>query len=1187
MKNNLYRDDVFPLFWTNKHILRIMKTIFIFLFVFISGIFATEAESQVSKVSISKSNVRILEMIDEIEHQTDYLFIYNKNEVDVNRKVSVHATNEPVAQVLHNIFGRTDIVYAMEGNSIMLMKKKKEASEPISTESFQQRGKKITGIVLDESKEPIIGANIIVKGTSQGVITDTQGSFSIEVPIGANIQVSYIGYADKTFQVGKESSYRIILSEATEALNEVVVTALGISREKKGLGYATQEIKTGALENKNSNLVSMLSGKVAGLNINTGAVAGAGSRISIRGERSLSAGPSSPLFVIDGIPIGSGAGSQTSSAEINEISSNDIESMNVLKGAAASALYGSAAANGAIIITTKKGKKGSGLGISYSGTFSRETPLILPKLQDQFGQGKNGIYEGGNFGSSSGYYPSGKNDNYDESWGPRFMGQKMILFDSPTTNGYRAGDTYLSPEIRGEAIASDWVAHPNNIRDYFDHGTTRINSIALSNSINGQTFRIGYTNTKQDGLTPNNNINRHSFNLNNSIELNKWMSADVVVNYTKTNRTNVPTLGYGQDVSPMYFFCWMPQSHNINSLKEYWQRGGLEGTRQFQNMASYNNPYFVMYEMASASETHRFFGKLGINIKPMEGLSIMLRGGTDNSWEADSRHESYYKNGGNGYYDDNQYQSHNNNYDFLINYTPKLGNTFGLTANFGGNRREAFYKDLTANTSSLIVPNIFSLSNSKEKPSVSDRRTKKVVNSLFGSALLDYKRMIFAEVTGRNDWSSTLPPSTNSYFYPSVTLSGLVSEMTKLPSFISYAKVRASYASVGNDTDPYNLYNSYSLSGYWNGAPTLSNPGNLLNSNLKPAMAQTWETGAELNFFKNRFNIDFSYYHTITKDQIISLQTALTSGYGSRLINSGKTANTGIELMVNATPVLLQNGLKWNVGFNFSRSRTKVVYLAEGMDELILTSEGLEDAKIVARKGERMGQIFGTAYDRVEEGPLKGEPILNSSGQYVSKKDVYLGNVNPDWTAGISSSLSFKRFDLSVLFDIRHGGYFISRTLNKFVGAGQTVESLEGRGAREKGKEYNDLYYSEGAIMVNGEYQQNLQIFDGTYSKGIAGNDARRFIKTKYDHITEAQLTDASFAKLRELRIGYSLPEKWVKKAYMQNVNIAFVGRDLFLWTKNQHVDPESGGMNNLNLGIDAFSVPASKSFGFQINVNF
>lgn len=1155
-----------------------IKTISRFIFVIMALFYG---EALFAQITMSVNNQTIRQIIPQLEKVSGYNFFFGNDLPDLNLKKNYSVNNASIQSALDNLLENTSISYQIKDNNQIVL-----VRSGVITSNTGKATKKITGIIQDEANEPIIGANIIVKGTSQGVITDTNGNFIIEAPVGAYLQVSYIGYTDKTFQVSNQSNYKITLSETSEALNEVVVTALGITREKKGLGYATQEVKSAALENKNSNLVSMLSGKVAGLNINTGAVAGAGSRISIRGERALSAGPSSPLFVIDGIPVGSGAGSQTGSSGINEISPNDIESMNVLKGAAASALYGSAAANGAIIVTTKKGKKTKGLGVSYSGTFSRETPLILPKLQDQFGQGNNGIYEGGNFGSSSGYYPSGKNDNYDESWGPRFMGQKMVLFDSPTTNGFRAGDTYLSPEIRGEVIPSEWVGHPNNMRDFFDHGSTKINSVALSNSVNGLNFRIGYTNTKQEGLTPNNDINRHAFNLNNSIELNKWITVDVVGNYTKTTRTNVPNLGYG-GTSPMYYFCWMPQSHNINSLKEYWQRGGLEGTRQFQNMASYNNPYFVMYEMSNSSNADRFFGKLAVNIKPMDGLTIMLRGGTDNSWENQNKEESFYKNGGNGYYEDNQYQSHSNNYDFLVSYTPKLGNKFGLTVNFGGNRQESNYKELKANTGSLIVPNIFSFANSKEKPGVSNSRNKKVVNSLFGSALFDYKRMLFAEFTGRNDWSSTLPSATNSYFYPSVTLSGLISEMIKLPSFISFAKIRGSYASVGNDTDPYNLYNSYYLNGYWNGVPTLNNPEDLLNSNLKPAMSQTWEAGAEINFFNNRLNVDVSYYHTITKDQIIKLQNAVTSGYASRLINSGKTANMGIELMVNATPVLLSNGFKWDIGFNFARTRTNVVYLAKGMDELILTSGGLEDAKIVARPGERMGQLYGTAYKRVQEGPLKGQPILNSSGQYVSESNVYLGNVNPDWTAGISTSVSFKGFDLSVLFDIRQGGYFISRTLNKFVGSGQTIESLEGRGAREPGTEYDGLYYREGAIEVNGEWQQNLQIFDGTYSKGIAGNDARRFIKTKYDHISEAQLTDASFVKLREVRLGYSLPAKWAQKVYLQNINVAFVGRDLFLWTKNQHVDPESGGMDNLNLGIDAFSVPASKSLGFQINVNF
>lgn len=1136
-----------------------------------------------AQISLTIKNQTISQIIPQLEKSSGYNFFFGNDLPDLNMKRSISVANASLKSVLDNLLENTSISYQIkENNQVVLVRANDARITPVSDKSAKKR----TGVIMDENNNPIAGANIVIRGTTLGVITDINGTFTIDALEGSTLQISYIGYADKMIQVGTDSHYKVAMSENAEALNEVVVTALGITREKKGLGYATQQIKAEALETPAGNLVSMLSGKVAGLNINSGAVVGGGSRISIRGDRALSSGPSSPLFVIDGIPIGSGAGSQTESAGINELSANDIESLNVLKGAAASALYGSRAANGAIIVTTKKGKKTNGLGLSYNGTFSRETPLILPQLQNQFGQGKDGIYEGGNFGSPSGYYPSGLNDAYDESWGPRFMGQKMVQFDSPTTNGYRAGDTYLPQEIRGEVIPTEWVGHPDNMRDFFDHGSTRINSVALSNSVGGLNFRISYTNTKQEGLTPNNDISRHVFNLNNSIDLNKWISVDVVANYTKTKRSNVPSLGYG-GISPVYFFCWMPVSQNINSLKEYWQRGGLEGVRQFQNMASYNNPYFVMNEMTTQDDMNRFFGKLAINIKPIKNVTVMLRGGTDNNWGSSTRNESFYKNGGNGFFREKSIVNQENNFDFLASYNPSIGDKFGLTVNFGGNRMERFNKYIQGETSSLVVPNIYSFANAKERPTIANETNKKVVNSLFGSALLDYKRMLFAEFTGRNDWSSTLPKATNSYFYPSATLSALVSEMIQLPSFISFAKLRGSYASVGNDTDPYSLLNTYSLNGYWNGNPMMGNPEDLLNSNLKPAMSDTWEVGAELNFFNNRLNIDFSYYNTKTKDQIISLQNALTSGYASRKINSGKTENKGVELMVNATPVILSNGFKWNIGFNFSRSRTDVLYLAEGMEELILTNGGLEDAKIVARPGERMGQLYGTAYQRVEEGPLKGQPILNSSGQYVSESNVYLGNVNPDWTAGVHTGLSFKGFSLDVLFDIRQGGYFISRTLNKFVGSGMTIESLQGRGAREPGKEYDELYYSEGAILVDGEYQQNLQIFDGTYSKGIAGNDVRRFVKTQYDHISETQLTDASFAKLRELRLGYTLPAKWAKKVYLQNINVAFVGRDLFLWTKNPHVDPESGGMDNMNLGVDAFSVPASKSLGFQVNVNF
>lgn len=392
-----------------------------------------------AQISISVKNQTIREIIPQLEKASGHNFFFGNDLPDLNTKKDLSVKNASLKNVLDNLLENTSISYQIKGNNQVVLIR---GHNQKTANAFSMEAKRVTGVVLDETGGPVIGANIVVRGFNNGVITDMEGHFMIDVPEGAVLQISYIGYVDKILPIGKDSNYKVVLSENVETLNEVVVTALGITREKKGLGYATQQIKSEALDNPNSNLVSMLSGKVAGLNINSGAVVGGGSRISIRGDRALSSGPSSPLFVIDGIPIGSGAGSQTGSAGINELSSNDIESMNVLKGAAASALYGSRAANGAIIITTKTGKKANGLGVSYSGTFSRETPLILPQLQDQFGQGKDGIYEGGNFGSSSGYYPSGLNDNYDESWGPRFMGQKMVQFDSPTTNGYRAGDTY-------------------------------------------------------------------------------------------------------------------------------------------------------------------------------------------------------------------------------------------------------------------------------------------------------------------------------------------------------------------------------------------------------------------------------------------------------------------------------------------------------------------------------------------------------------------------------------------------------------------------------------------------------------------------------------------------------------------------------------------------------------------------
>lgn len=1018
----------------------------------------------------------------------------------------------------------------------------------------EKRAFLIKGTVSAANGEKLFGVVVKEKEGNSATVTDLDGSYELfATSSDFTLVYSSLGYITKEEKINNRNTIHVVLEEDQVLLNEVVVTALGISREKKALGYAVQDVSGDNLSNNVSNFTSALSGKVAGVTINTNSTVGGTSRIVIRGGSSLNYQNNQPLYVIDGVPVGNDAVQNQSGADFGNSSSEfnpgDVESISVLKGAAASALYGSRAANGVIMITTKSGKKQTGLGISYSGSFSQETPLRLPKLQRLFGMGKNGIYEGSNFGSSNGLYPNGVNDSYDESWGPRFDGKPRVQFDSPTDKGYRAGDVFLTD--RGTPIATPWVAHPDNLKDFFESGHTYTNQISLSNSGASGSFRLSYTNQDQEGLTPNNKLKRDIFSINSSYKINSWMQASFSGNYTKTSSTNRPDLGYGRE-TPMYFFIWLPQSHNINSYRNYWH-ANMEGIRQFQGNygENHNNPFFYQYENTTKQDKDKFFGNIKLDINLTDKLTLMARGGTDYYHDFRPRRMAVSTaNSPSGFYQETKIEFQENNYDLLLSYDTPLNEDFGFMVNAGANYMDRKQQTSVNTAQSLTIPGLYSLSNSVEKPAVSAYGYHKRTNSVFGNIQLDYKRSIFLDITGRNDWSSTLPKDNNSYFYPSATLSVLINELAKMPKAVNFLKVRGGYARVGNDTDPYNLRTVYSSNGFFGNEALISEESSLKNKNLKPEQISTIEGGLEFGLFNNRLRGDFSIYQATSKDQILNLQTTPFSGYSSEVINAGEIRNTGFEAVVSATPLQLSNGFKWDIDINFSTNRGKVIELADGLDELVISSPG-ENAKILAKKGERMGQLYGPGFERVKEGEFKGQIIIGSNGLPVkTSSPILLGNINPDWTGGVNNTFSYKGFMLNVLFDIRSGGVFVSRTLNKGIGAGQLIETEVGRGAREIGKEYDDPYYIEGAALLeNGSYTQNLTVNDGTYSQGVYGTDARSFHKNYYDHNSEAQLLDASFVKLRELKLGYTLPKKWINTIGINSASVSLFGRDLFLWT--------------------------------------
>ena len=1066
----------------------------------------------------------------------------------------------------------------------------------------------VVGIVKNEEGEILSGVVVKAENVQSAftttVATNDKGIFTFpKLPVGAPYQFifSHVGFSTDTlkgYSINETTSLSlsVVIKPRNQELGQVVVTALGIVQKKVALGYSTQEVKGAALnEARDNNFVNSLSGRVAGLNIISGSGVGSSARITIRGESSLNYQKNQPLIIVDGVPVGNdpvqnaGGTVPDYGSSIGEFNPADIESVNVLKGAAASSLYGSRAANGVIVITTKSGKGKKGIGVSYTGGYTWEDPLLLPKFQNSFGGGQDGTFVGSNFGySNNGLYPDGNHEDWDESWGARLDGRPVTQFDSPTDNGYRGGDVYLNN--RGNIIATPWVAAPNNMKDFFVTGHTRFNSVALSGSNDVSNYRFSYTNNDETGIVPNNNLTRNSFNLKTGYKLSSKLTVDAIVNYAKTISSSRPDLGYGQG-TPMYEFVWLNRNVNINSLRNYWQPG-LEGLQQFtQDYANgHDNPFFYANENPSGQNKDQVYGNIKFNYKILDNLSFMGRVGTDYFNDFRPRRMAYSTfNATKGFYQETVFKYQENNYDFLVNYHNKAGD-FHYDLSFGGNTMERRRSNRVSTANQLLLPNIYSLNNSSVALQGSSYDERRKTNSLYSFFQLDYQQKIFVNLTGRNDWSSTLPSAQNSYFYPSVNTSILLNRWFEMSPKINLFKVRLAYAQAGNDADPYQIITAYNYQALWAGIPSLSESSQLNNLNLKPEKSSTLEAGTELSFFNNRLGLDVTIYKTSSKNQILPLQTPVTSGYGARIINAGEISNKGMEVQLNAVPVRSKSGFEWSISFNFARNISKVISLYPGVEKIVQAAPG-EDATIDARVGERMGALYGPGFQRVPSGELKGMIVIGSNGRpQITSNAIYLGNINPDWTLGVNNQLNFKGIYLDFLFDMSHGGVLISRFINKAIGAGQLIETEGVRLTREEGKVYDPTYYRDGAVFQSdGSYQRNLEIFDGTYSKGINGTSPRDFYKRYYDHNSEAQLIDRSFVKLRELKLGYNFPKKIYDKLPVQNISLSLVGRNLALWTKNQHFDPETGASTGAGLvgGFENLSLPTTRSFGFNLNVNF
>lgn len=986
-------------------------------------------------------------------------------------------------------------------------------------------------------------------------------------------------------------------------LNNVVVTALGIKREEKSLGYSTQTVSGDDITaTMPTNWSQALQGQVAGLNVVSAGGPLSSTQINLRGNVSMNMDGNGALIVVDGVPLSSpmnnpggsyGAGGNSEGSVdygngFSDLNPDDIESIQVLKGASASALYGARAANGVIMVTTKSGKKAKkGLGISYSFNNTWERAAHFPDYQYEFGQGvaKN-IGTKGTAWEGQQYYSYGKGDDglastsgTSSAFGAPFEGQMFYQY---------------SPENEGRADeATPWRPYKNNHSDLFQTGHTMTNAIALTGNNGTGNMRLSLTHSKSEWILPNSGYERLTAAFAGSQQISKRVKINARMSYTYRDVKNTPQLTYNSN-SLSYFLIFMNPNFNLDWFKPMWYKG-KENIKQIRPFSGYlPNPHVLLYEATNPAKKHSFNGNISANFTINRFLDLQLRSGMQATTQQQEQHRPWDdKVYPTGFFKKQNIFDYEVNSDVLLSYHNSFDNGFNVNASVGGNMMQSYYDLLSASVTGLNTPGVYNLANGVSSPLVNTTIRKKRVNSLYFMANLAYKDMLFLDLTGRNDWSSTLPKQHRSFFYPSVSLSAVVNSIAKLPSWIHLLKVRASWAQVGNDTDPYKTSPYYTTSDF---AGALVKPSTLYNADFKPEMSSNWEGGFDFRVLGGRLGLDMTYYYNRTKNQILNAPFDPTTGYTKGTINSGCVSNRGVELVLRGTPIKTRD-LQWDLTATWSTNKNKIESLSDFADERqILGSYVSGNVSIIGTKGGTTGDIWGYKLKRNPQ----GEVIIDATGLPARPSEIeYVACALPDWEGAFNTSVKYKNWSFAMQWDGKVGGKTYSQSHHKMSEQGHIKETLNGRKPGTSlyldidNPDIQALFKAQKITPVAGVYCIAPGVVDngdGTYSPNQKIVTIEAYYKEYYRiGNVETNTFDTSYLKLREVRIDYNLPKKWLKNTFISNATVGLYGRNLLCITDYPMYDPETASLDGSSFvtGVEVGTLPTTRSYGINLKVDF